>query len=132
MPSPESPANRMTTESSSVTLAFGGMTSVCVLTVSSVSSRTFRLLEHLIQTGRQVHDLRREMLGDVVDDVARGDQARLPAALVQERDVTVPVARHHAHRVPQRVPGRQAGGMGRNESFDRFGFAGADADSLDT
>src|SRR2546425_10402946 len=127
MPSPESPANRMTTVSSSVTLAFGETTEVCVLTVAYVSSvpacrrrprrgppvsTSFRRVEHLVQAGWKGDDLRREMLGDVVHDVARGGQARPEAALVQERDVAVAVPRHHAHRVTPRVPGGQEGGGG--------------------
>src|SRR2546425_8384968 len=124
MPSPESPANRMTTVSSSVTFALGETTEICVLTVACVSSvpacrrrpprgapvsTSFRRAEHLVQAGWKVDDLRREMLGDVVHDVTGGDQARPEAALVQERDVAVAVPPHHAGRVTPRVPGGQAG-----------------------
>src|SRR5213594_4168356 len=113
MPSPESPANRMTTVSSSVTLAIGRTTSVSVLTVASVSScargagRVTRAVdsaalgrvEDLVQPGRQIHDFGREVLGHIVHDVTRGDQPDPVPALVEQGDVTVPPFGHQPDRL---------------------------------
>src|SRR5262245_18305604 len=92
MPSPESPANRMTTSSSSWTARLLTALSVSVLTcgftpgarpVARVRrSGPLGRQELLLRAGRKVRDLRREMLGDVLLDVARRDHAGAAALTV--------------------------------------------------
>ena len=66
IPSPESPANRMVTRSSSWTSG---------LELLGELSRAFRLLHALVRPRRQVEQLLGERLGQVLDDVRLADDA---------------------------------------------------------
>src|SRR4051795_9344651 len=83
MPSPESPANRIVTRSSSWVC---GSSSRVVVTWSS---NPFRPVHELMGSRRQVEELLGERLGEIFEDLLRTDHALEDAVVVEERNVAI-------------------------------------------
>src|SRR5437867_5171522 len=103
IPSPESPANRMTTVSISWIRVLGSRASVWVLTGNQAPLCTFRLPHDLVQPRRQVHHLRGKMFGDEFDKVLGAHHSGVVPAVVLEWNVPVSPLGHQADRLAQAV-----------------------------
>src|SRR3954462_15636388 len=97
MPSPESPANRIVTRSSSC--VSGSVSRVVVTWLSAPLGSVHRL----VRTRRQVQELLGERLGEVLEDVLRPDDAREDVVVVEQRDVAVAAGLHQLDRVADRL-----------------------------
>src|SRR5690242_17542262 len=94
MPSPESPAKRIVTRSSS--WVCGGVSRVVVVLVALAP---FGSVHQLVWSRRQVEELLGKRLGEVLDDVLGPDDALQHPVVVEERDVAVPAGLHQRDRV---------------------------------
>src|SRR5262245_26182838 len=92
IPSPESPAKRIVTRSSSWTVSWGWASAV--VTPLPAPSCAFRLLHALVRPGREVQQLLRERLGQVLDDVGLPDDADEAPVRGHDRHVPVPAGLH--------------------------------------
>src|SRR5690349_7731922 len=97
MPSPESPAKRIVTRSSSWV---SGSSSRVVVTWCSAP---FGSVHELMRSRRQVQQLLGERFGEVLQDVLRPDDALQHVAVVEERHVAVAAGLHQLHGGPDGV-----------------------------
>src|SRR5262249_54560650 len=124
MPSPESPAKRMVTESRSSTADFrppGRGPAAGFKTVmknhplrrvrNTYKSGPFGALGHRRGVRRLIKNRRRKMLHHVVDDTFNGKHADGPAFLVHDRQVAVAALLHAADRYRDRVLGLHRDGV---------------------
>src|SRR5689334_6344540 len=94
MPSPESPAKRIVTRSSS---CVGASVSRVVVTGWSAPLRS---VHQLMGSWWQVEELLGERLGEVLQDVLRPDDALQDIVVVEQRDVPVAARLHQLDRRP--------------------------------
>src|SRR6476659_4378457 len=97
MPSPESPAKRIVTRSSS--WVSGSISRVVVTGASTPLGPTHRL----VRPGRQVEELLGERLGEVLEDLLRPDHALEVVVVVEERHVPVAAGLHEHDRAADRL-----------------------------
>src|SRR4029079_5340526 len=107
MPSPESPANRIVTRSSSWSWGSCARVSVVIRWLSALC-----LVHALVGSWWQVEELFRERLGEELQDVLRTDDADEMVVVVEQRHVPEAAGLHQLDRVADRfldvevMPGR--------------------------
>src|SRR5258708_1762800 len=107
MPSPESPANRIVTRSSSWSWGSCARVSVVIRSLSALC-----LAHALVGSWGEVEELLRERLGEELQDVLGPDHAVEMVLAVEQRHVPVAAGLHELDRVADRlldvevVPGR--------------------------
>src|SRR5213083_2831302 len=97
IPSPESPAKRIVTRSSS--WVCGSISRVVV----TGSSAPFGSMHRLVRPRREVEQLLRERLGEVLEDVLRPNHALQRVVVSEERHVPVAARLHELDRVADRL-----------------------------
>ena len=112
MPSPESPAKRIVTRSSSWIASSGS---------AGGRHAPSGLLHPLVRPRRQVEELLGERLGEVLDDVDLADDADEMAVVVDDRHVAVAAGLHELDRVADRLVEVERLRFARHQRLDRLG-----------
>src|SRR6185436_1280022 len=115
MPSPESPAKRIVTRSSSCVC--GSISRVVVTGASTPFGPTHRL----VRAGWQVEELLGERLGEVLEDLLRPDDALEVVVVVQQRDVPVAAGLHQLDRAADGLLEVEVVRLRRHQRLDGLG-----------
>ena len=83
-------------------------------------SRALRFLHPLVGAGREVQQLLRERLGEVLEHVDRADDPDEAPGVVDERDVPVAAGLHEVDRVADRLVQVERPGVLVHERLDRL------------